>query len=97
MAQELKIRLVELLAEKSKRDGVLYAIADIERDTGIERRRLYDIRDGKVRTIRPEEITALCDYFPCEVGELLHYESPLEQGQEYVSLPKGSVVLVAAA
>ena len=96
MAQELKIQLVELLAEKSKRDGTMYAIADIERVTGIERRRLYDIRDGKVRTIKPEEITALCDYFPCEVGELLHYESPLVQGQEYVSLPSGTDLAFAS-
>lgn len=96
MTQELKIRLVELLAEKSKRDGVLYAIADIERETGIERRRLYDIRDGKVRTVRPEEITALCDYFPCEVGELLHYESPLEEGQGYVRVPKGTGLALTA-
>ena len=96
MAQKLKIRLVELLAEKSKRDTVLYAIADIERETGIERRRLYNIRDGKVGTIRPDEITALCDYFPCEVGELLHYESPLEEGQEYVSVPTGTSLALAA-
>ncbi|MCC6603130.1 MAG: helix-turn-helix transcriptional regulator [Anaerolineae bacterium] len=95
MTQELKIRLVELLAEKSRRDSVLYAIADVERETGIERRRLYDLRDGKVRTIKPEEITALCDYFPCEVGELLHYQSPLEQGQEYVTAPKLNFVAAA--
>lgn len=87
MNNEVKIRLVELLAEKSKRDGVLYTIADMSEQTGIDRRRLYKWRDGEVAAVKPEEIKVLCDYFPCEVGELIHYESPLEEGQEYVRLP----------
>lgn len=89
--QDLRIRLVELLAEKSKRDGELYTIADVENATGIERRRLYQFRDRKVKAIKPEEIQALCDYFPCEVGELVYYVSPLEEGQEYVRLPLAAV------
>lgn len=96
MTQELKIRLVELLAEKSKRDGVLYNIADVEKATGIERRRLYQIRDQKVKSIKNEEVKVLCDYFPCEVGELLYYVSPLEKGQEYVVVPANYLVATAA-
>lgn len=85
--QKPRIRLVELLAEKSKRDRQMMSIADVERETGIDRRRLYAFRDDEAPHIRPEEIKALCDYFPCEVGELIYYVSPLEQGQEYVRLP----------
>ena len=85
--QDVKIQLVELLAEKSKRDGVLYGIADVERATGIDRQRLYDLRDSVVKHIKPDEIKLLCDYFPCEVGELIYYVSPLELGQEYVQVP----------
>lgn len=92
MSDTVKIRLVELLAEKSKRDGKLYDIADIERGTGIDRRRLYKWRDGEVAAIKPEEIKLLCDYFPCEVGELVHYVSPLEKGQEYLRVPTVTAV-----
>lgn len=88
MANEVRIRLVELLAEKSKRDRKLYNISDVAHATGIDRRRLYDIRDGKMKLIKPDEIKRLCDFFPCEVGELICYHSPLEPGQEYVSVPK---------
>lgn len=83
---KLRIRLVELLAEKSKRERQIITIADMARETGIERRRLYVLRDDEAASIRPDEIQALCDYFPCEVGELIYYVSPLEQGQEYVRL-----------
>lgn len=82
-----RIRLVELLAEKSKRERQMLSIADVARDTGLDRRRLYSFRDNDAPHIRPEEIKALCDYFPCEVGELIYYVSPLEHGQEYVRLP----------
>lgn len=85
---EPRIRLVELLAEKSKRDRTLYRISDVADATSIDRRRLYQWRDGEVSAIKPDEIKALCDYFPCEVGELIHYESPLEKGQEYVRIPQ---------
>lgn len=85
---DVQIRLVELLAEKSKRDGKLYGISDVEAATGIDRRRLYSWRDGEVAAMKPDEIKALCDYFPCEVGELIHYVSPLEEGQEYLRVPQ---------
>lgn len=95
MAQNVRIRLVELLAEKQKRDGKLYSIADIERDTKIERRRLYQWRDGEVTAIKTEEIKALCDFFPCEVDQLIYYISPLEKGQEYVRVPADLVGMLA--
>ena len=84
----VKLRLVELLAEKSKREGTLLNISDVADVTGIDRRRLYKWRDGEVAAIKPDEIRALCDYFPCEVGELIDYKSPLEKGQEYLRLPQ---------
>lgn len=93
METEVRIRLVELLAEKQKRDGRLYNIADVEEKTGIDRRRLYKWRDRDVAAIKLSEIMALCDYFPCEVGELVHYESPLEEGQEYLIVPVPEPVL----
>lgn len=93
MAEQPIIRLLELLAEKSKRDEKLYTIADVADATDIERRRLYQFRDKKVKAIKPEEIQALCDYFPCEVGELVYYVSPLEKGQEYVRIPEPVLAL----
>ena len=89
-----RIKIVELLAEKIKREGELLNIADIRRGTGIERRRLYDLRDNKASFIRMDEIEALCDYFPCEVGELVDYTSPLEYGQEYIRAPRLEMALV---
>lgn len=85
---DVRIRFVELLAEKSKREKEMLTIADVHKGTSIERRRLYAIRDGDVSHIKPDEIKALCDYFPCEVGELIHYVSPLDYGQEYVRVPR---------
>ena len=88
-----KIRLVELLAEKSIRDGKLYTISDIESATGIERRRLYVLRDNSTNIIRPEEIQLLCDYFVCHVNDLIEYVSPLADGQE---IARGPVIVSPA-
>lgn len=89
--KEVRIRFVELLAEKSKRERRMLTIADVETGTGIDRRRLYTFRDDNTPHIKPDEIKALCDYFPCEVGELIYYVSPLEHGQEYVRVPRDLV------
>ena len=85
--KEGRIRLVELLAEKSKRERRMLTIADVETATDIDRRRLYTFRDNNTPHIKPEEIIALCDYFPCEVSELIDYVSPLAEGQEYLRVP----------
>ena len=61
MEIEVRIRLVELLAEKSKQDGQLYNIADVEEKTGIDRRRLYKWRDRKVAAIKLDEIRLLVE------------------------------------
>lgn len=95
MALKVKFQLVELLAEKSKREGYLFKIADVQQATGISRHRLYLWRDGNLPIIKPEEIQLLCDFFPCEVHELIHYESPLEEGQGYVRAARELVPMVA--
>lgn len=91
VTKQVKVRFVELLAEKQARDGVLYSIEDISRATDIERRRLYQWRDGEVSYLKEEEIRKLCDFFLCTAGELICYVPPLENGQELLTLAPASV------
>jgi DNA-binding Xre family transcriptional regulator len=86
---EVKVRFVQLLAEKQARDGKLYSIADVSNATGIERRRLYQWRDGDVKNIKEEELRILCDFFPCTAGELVCYIPPLANGQKLLTVPAG--------
>lgn len=86
MTEKVKVRFVELLAEKQARDGKLYSIEDVSRATGIERRRLYQWRDGEVAYLKEDEIRQLCDFLLCTAGELICYVPPLEEGQELLTL-----------
>jgi len=74
-------RFLQLLAEKTARDNTMYTISDIERLSGVERRRLYAWRDNDVTAVKLDELKMLCDWFECEAGDLLYY-APLGQGQE---------------
>ena len=81
----VETRFVQLLAEKQARDNTMYTISDVERLSGVERRRLYAWRDGDITAVKMDEIKQLCDWFECKAGDLIHYV-PLVEGQETVAM-----------
>ena len=82
MAQQVTTNFLQFLAQKEKRENKRYKISEISRITGIERRRLYNWRDGDVAIYKDYEIVALCDFFNCRPGDLIDYMPPLDSGRE---------------
>lgn len=67
----LRFRLQELMAEKSFKEGKRVSIEDVSNATGIHRSTLSRIINVKGHKTTTDIIDTLCDYFDCEVGDLV--------------------------
>lgn len=63
-----------LLAEKATQELHNIAINDVQRETGIAWSTLNAWANNKVTRYDASIIQALCDYFNCQVGDLLVYK-----------------------
>lgn len=70
----MQIRIRELKTELRRR-GLRLTWADIESGTGIRNTTLFAMDNGTAKTIRPEYLDALCQYFDVGIEELLKPES----------------------
>lgn len=67
----LKIRIIELMADKQKATGRVITIADVAKGTGLSRQTVYDWAANRVSRFDERTILALCNYFECNVGDLM--------------------------
>ena len=74
MTIKISNRFRILLAEKATRERHGIAINDVQRDTGIAWSTLNSWANNHVTRYDAPVIQALCDYFQCQVGELLVYD-----------------------
>lgn len=63
-----------LLAEKATREQHSIAINDVQRETGIAWSTLNSWANNQVTRYDAPVIQALCEYFNCQVGDLLVLE-----------------------
>jgi len=63
-----------LLAEKATREQHSIAIIDVQRETGIAWSTLNSWANNQVTRYDAPVIGALCEYFNCQVGDLLIFE-----------------------
>ncbi len=63
-----------LLAEKATREQHSIAINDVQRGTGIAWSTLNSWANNQVTRYDAPVIQALCEYFNCQVGDLLVFE-----------------------
>lgn len=64
----VKSKLHLLMAERKIR-----SISELHRETGLNRRTLSNLYDGKTTGIDYATINALCAFFDCGIGDLLEY------------------------
>lgn len=92
MAQ-MRINFTKLLAAKSEELNSLLTPTEVAELTGIDRRKLYTLRDLSESTepideqkfpLKFGEAMALCDFLGCKLGELVEYTpaTPLASGQQ---------------
>lgn len=65
MTTEVTSRLAVLMGERKKK------ISDVSRETGISRTTLTHLYYGDNQAISFEVLNKLCNYFQCDVGEIL--------------------------
>lgn len=72
-------RLPALMGEKQAKENRVINVATISEETGVSRQTIYQWLRGDVSQFRAETIEALCDYFECDVADLLYIKRELEQ------------------
>lgn len=69
----VKNRLLILLQEKGAKQGERITQKDLAMATGITEATLSNWIKGKVDRFDAKVIDAICEYFDCQVGDLLEY------------------------
>ncbi|HDN9017375.1 TPA: helix-turn-helix transcriptional regulator [Aeromonas salmonicida] len=74
----IRFRLKELIAEKEFREQRKITLTEIAEKTGVNRTSLSKMQNPATRhSTTTNAVDALCDYFGCEVGELMvHIPEP---------------------
>jgi putative transcriptional regulator len=67
----IKINLEVLLSQKSKQEGRVISLSVVSREAGIDLRTLKKYQAGRVRFYTLKTIDKLCEYFGCQVGDVL--------------------------
>ena len=75
----IQIRFAELLTAKQFRDGKQWSMREIMKATGFDRAVLIGWRGGTLKRLSSRSIVKLCEFFECEVGELVVYVPDAEE------------------
>ena len=79
----IRNRFKILLAQKETRDGRKYTYDDIRAATKISPTTLSNYAQGTVTRFDEPTLVALCNFFECELAELIEY--PPDQSQQNIS------------
>lgn len=71
LSKMIRFRFKELLAEKEFQEGRSIPVTEIAKVTGINRGTLSKIANEKGYSTVTSNIDQLCEYFDCEVGDLM--------------------------
>ncbi|SBT11923.1 helix-turn-helix domain-containing protein [Vibrio celticus] len=70
----IRYNLKELIEKKSKEEGRKISGAQIAAEIGIQRSAMAKMIRDEGYTTTTKTIDALCEYFDCDVSELIWYE-----------------------
>ena len=76
---EIRNRFRILLAQKEVRDNRRYTYDDITDATGISRQTIASYATGSVSRYDGRTLKSFCDFFDCELSELLEYPPATRQ------------------
>ncbi len=83
-------RFKELLAIKERRDGRRYTRREMEAITGVTLKTVQGWANNRATQFHSQQIEAFCEFFECELGDLLILE-------EVESSPEIETTLAASA
>lgn len=64
-------KLASLVGRKQEQENKVINVATIAHETGVSRQTVYNWLAGDVRRFDADTIEAFCEYFECDVGDLL--------------------------
>jgi putative transcriptional regulator len=67
-----------VLAAKEHREGRTISLREVVRDTGVPVSTVMGMANNTIKRVPLDELNTLCDYFNCEVGEILKREEVAE-------------------
>lgn len=67
----MKSNLSLLMGQKSQREGRRITLRTVAEETGLTKHTVYKIADNTIKEYPKTAIVKLCEYFPCELHELL--------------------------
>lgn len=70
----VKNRLLILMSEKQASEGRPVTASSVARDTKLTRQVVTKWINNDVKEFRADMIKAFCDYFNCDVGDLIEYD-----------------------
>lgn len=84
---EIRNKFRILLAQKEVRDGRSYTYDDITEATGVARATVASYMTGAVSRYDSKTLRAFCDWFDCELSEMLEYPPAMRQQDAIGSIP----------
>lgn len=67
----MKSNLALLMGQKSQREGRRITLRTVADETGLTKHTVYKIADNTIKEYPKTAIEKLCDYFKCDIHELL--------------------------
>ena len=64
-----------LLAAKSQHEGRTISLREVQRDTEVPISTIMGMANNTIKRVPLAELNALCDYFDCDIGDLLKREA----------------------
>lgn len=72
----MKSNLSLLMGQKSQREGRRITLRTVADETKLTKHTVYKIADNSIREYPKTAIETLCDYFSCEIHDLLTLSDP---------------------
>lgn len=70
----MKSQLRRLLADKAHREGRTISLREVVRETNVPISTVMGMANNTIKRVPLEELNDLCDYFGCDVGDILKRE-----------------------
>lgn len=67
-------RLVALIGEKQAKTNQTVSPADVARAVGLSRQAIHKWIQNDITSYPANTLNKLCEYFDCQVGDILYYE-----------------------
>lgn len=70
----IRSQLKLLIAQKAHRERRKLSYRVIEREVGVPASTLSRLAEQKITRFEAQTISSLCEYFECDIGDILRYE-----------------------